>query len=262
MHNILLEIIEKKKEDLKIQKKNGGVTLAVALEKDDRKGRPYGSFHEAIVSFKNIAIIAELKLASPSAGVLGFKKDILERVMQYEKSGANAISFITEQHYFNGDISFILKIKEKVSIPVLQKDFVIDASQIYEAKQFGSDALLLLARLLDKKTLQEFVMLCQSLDIEPVVEINNAEDLEKAVATTTNIIAVNARNLEDFSINVDGACDLLKRIPDKFIKLGFSGIRSKKEVQQYKTAGVKGILVGTELMKAGNIEEFIRSLHA
>jgi indole-3-glycerol phosphate synthase len=262
MHNILLEIVERKKEDLKIQKKNVGVTLAVTLRKDNRKGRPYRNFRETIISSKNIAIIAEVKIASPNAGVLGSKKDILERVMQYEKAGANAISFITEQHYFHGDISFIPKIKEKVAIPVLQKDFVIDAYQIYEAKQAGSDALLLIARLLNKKTLQKFVNLCQDLDIEPVVEINNAEDLEKAIATTTNIISVNARNLEDFSIDVAGACNLLKKIPDKFIKLGFSGIHGPKEVQQYKDAGVKGVLVGTELMKARRIKEFIRSLYS
>src|SRR5207245_2222000 len=101
------------------------------------------------------------------------------------------ISFITEPHYFHGDISFIPKMKEKVLIPVLQKDFVIDAYQIYQAQQVGSDALLLIARFLDKKTLQEFVGLCLHLGVEPVVEINNEEDFEKAIATTTNIISVN-----------------------------------------------------------------------
>ncbi|HSW88668.1 MAG TPA: indole-3-glycerol phosphate synthase TrpC [Candidatus Saccharimonadales bacterium] len=241
MHNILQDIIEKKKLDL-IEKK-----------------RNYNKFKQNITS-KNIAVIAEIKLASPSAGMLGSEDEIITRAVSYEKAGANAISFITEKHYFKSDISFIPKIKEKISLPILQKDFVVDAYQIYEAKTVDSDALLLIARLLDKKTLQKFVLLCQELGIEPVVEINDAKDLSKAIETNTKIIAVNARNLENFEIDIENACELLKKIPDTFIKLGFSGIQSNKEVKKYQEAGASAILVGTELMKAEDIEAFITKL--
>ncbi len=241
MHNILQDIIEKKKLDL-IEKK-----------------RNYNKFKQNITS-KNIAVIAEIKLASPSAGMLGSEDEIITRAVSYEKAGANAISFITEKHYFKSDISFIPKIKEKISLPILQKDFVIDAYQIYEAKTVDSDALLLIARLLDKKTLQKFVLLCQELGIEPVVEINDAKDLSKAIETNTKIIAVNARNLENFEIDIENACELLKKIPDTFVKLGFSGIQSNQEVKKYQEAGASAILVGTELMKAEDIEAFITKL--
>ncbi len=185
---------------------------------------------------------------------------LVDRAVTYEKSGADAISFITEKKYFKGDTKYITELKIIISLPILQKDFVIDEYQIYEAKKIGSDALLLIVRYLDKKTLQSFVSLCQKLGIEPVVEINSEEDLEKAIATETNIIAVNARNLEDFTIDLERACDLLKKIPGNFIKLGFSGIHSAKEVEKYKDAGARGVLVGTELMKAGNVGKFLTSL--
>jgi len=241
MHNILLKIIEKKKLELS-QNKNNLL------------------FKEKILSAKNIGLIAEVKFASPTNPNLGSKEKLLDRVKKYEKGGADAISIITEKYFFKGDVKSIELVREQIKLPVLQKDFVIDKRQIYQAKEVGSDALLLIARLVDKKTLQSFVELCFELDIEPVVEMNNEEDLKKTLATKTNIIAVNARNLENFKIDIDAACKLIKKIPNKYIKLGFSGINSKKEVIKYKNAGARGVLVGTSLMKTENIKEFIERL--
>ena len=209
---------------------------------------------------KKIGLIAEVKFASPTNPHLGSPDDLLQRVEQYDQAGAGAISFITEKHYFKGDTRFIPQIKKAVDLPILQKDFIIDEQQIYEAKQIGSDALLLIARLVDKETLKQFVDLCLELHVEPVVEINSDDDLKKAVATKTNIIAVNARDLETFEIDVKKACLLMRKIPDRFIKLGFSGIQSVKEVLQYKNAGANGVLVGTSLMQAKDIKMFVKSL--
>lgn len=270
MHTILNDIIEKKKLDLIEEKKKislsslratclpAGKLAKQSLLIESSLRLPRRSF----LSLRNdgIFIIGEIKLASPTEKFLGKKEDIITRAIAYQDAGVDAISFITEKHYFNSDISFIPKIKEKVSLPILQKDFVIDAYQIYQAKKVGSDALLLIARLVDSETLKNFVLLCQKLEIEPVVEINTEEDLEKAIATNTKIIAVNARNLETFNVDVAGACDLLKKIPDRFFKLAFSGVKSSSGVKKYQDAGAQGVLVGTELMKAENIEEFISSL--
>ena len=209
---------------------------------------------------KKVGLIAEIKFASPTNPDLGQKSELFERAKQYELSGADAISIITEKHFFNGDVSLVSQIKKQVTIPVLQKDFVIDTQQIYEAKEIGSDALLLIARLVDTKTLIKFVKHCFAEGIEPVVEINNEEDLKKAVATDTNIIAVNARDLETFIINIPDACLLIKKIPNRFIKLGFSGIHSSSEVLQYTKAGAKGVLVGTSLMKTNDINSFLDGL--
>jgi indole-3-glycerol phosphate synthase len=257
MHNILLEIIEKKRTDLAEQKVK---TPLADLQKHIKEKTGESNFYAAMTKRTTIALIAEIKLASPTIPNLGSETEIFQRAAIYETAGADAISFITEKHYFKGDPGYIHKLKSTVSIPVLQKDFVIDHYQIYEAASIGSDALLLIARLVDGETLQSFVTCAQSLGIEPVVEINNKEDLDKAVQTTTRIIAVNARDLSTFSIDIKNACKLLEQIPDTYTKLGFSGIKTNQEVMQYKAAGANGVLVGTNLMRANNISEYMQQL--
>ena len=249
--NFLEEIVRLKKSDL--------ISNTQKISLSDKQSNV--SFLEL---FKNnrrkTVLIAEIKFASPTKPQLGSSKDLLKRAKEYENAGADAISVITEKHFFKGDVSFVSRVKEAVRIPVLQKDFVIDRMQILEAKQIGSDALLLIARLVDTKTLQRFVDLCFEMGIEPVVEIASDEDLAKAVATRTNIFAVNARNLETFAISVSSACSLIKKISGNSVKLGFSGIHSEKEIALYKAAGVDGVLIGTDLMQTNNILNFINNL--
>jgi len=256
--NFLEEIIERKKEELADFVIPSEVEGSHPTEK--KNGMRFFDSLSVAQNDKNIALIAEVKFASPTSPELGSSDELLERVKAYEKAGADAISIITEKHFFKGDVSLVTKVKKAVNIPVLQKDFVIDEKQIYEAKEIGSDALLLIARLIDGETLKKFVALCFELGIEPVVEVNSEEDLEKAVKTKTNIIAVNARDLETFVIDVEKVCELIKKIPDKFIKLGFSGINSSKEVTQYKNSGAQGVLIGTSLMKTKNIDSLMKNL--
>ncbi len=208
----------------------------------------------------DIGLIAEIKLASPSAGKLGKREDMIRRIKMYELGRADALSLVVAKERFGGDAGMIEEAKKITHLPILAKDFIIDPYQIYEAKVNGASAILLIVKLVSKKTLIKFVDLCQKIGIEPIVEINDEKDLEKAVATTTAIIAVNARNLQTFAINVDQACRLMDKIPDRFIKLGFSGINSSNEVKKYQGAGAKGVLVGTSLMKAKNTKEFLMSL--
>src|SRR3989344_3114176 len=244
MHNTLQKIIAKTKEEVEKRKK-----------KEKR-------FQKAMLSPKKgkLALIAEIKLASPSEPYLGSENDLIERAKAYEEAGADAVSIVTEKHFFKGDPLFVVKIKESVGIPVLQKDFVVDEYQIYEAKKLGADALLLIARLVDKKALKHFVKLCFAEGIDPVVEVHNAEDLERALATPTSIIAVNARDLDTMDVSIDRACELLGKVPEQFIKLGFSGIKTKEDVEKYKEVEVSGVLVGTALMKTQNIQEFLGGL--
>lgn len=253
--NFLKEIVEIKRRDISLKTRNISVSEYQSFRKSDSQ-----RFLKIFGENRKIGLIAEVKFASPTNPYLGSSKELIERVKQYEKAGADAISVITEKHFFKGDVSFVSKVKKHISLPVLQKDFVIDPYQIYEAAKNGSDALLLIARLVDATVLTKFVELCFLLGIEPVVEVNSEEDLAKAVVTKTNIVAVNARDLETFVIDVSKACVLIKKIPDRFIKLGFSGIKSAEEVRVYHEAGANGVLVGTSLMKANNIKEFIKNL--
>lgn len=242
MHNILIKIIEQTKKDLTARKTKSPVV---------------GMFK----SHKGTAIIAEIKLASPTTPDLGSVNDVTPRAREYQRGGAAMISVVTEKHFFKGDPAFIRQIKRAgVTLPVLQKDFVIDALQIVEAKQSGADAILLIAKILRRKQLKQFVGLAKTLGIEPVVEINDEVDLDNALAANPAIIAVNARDLETFEVNVDRACELLNKIPNEYIKLGFSGISSRKEVEKYEKAGAKGVLVGTSLMKSEDREAFLKEL--
>ena len=157
MHNILLEIIEKKKQDLLEQRQQISVQ---ALKENTENFFSEDLFKKNIVNAQGVALIAEIKFASPTNPHLGSSSDLLERVKQYEHAGADAISVITEKHFFKGDPAFVTQVKKIVTLPVLQKDFVIDACQIYQARAIGSDALLLIARLVDGETLKQFVVLC------------------------------------------------------------------------------------------------------
>ncbi len=255
------QVIKKKEEDLRGQMKRVpfNVILNSIQDLNVQKERFRNKF--GMTGRKGVAIIGEIKFATPTNPNLGSPSELLERASAYEKAGADAISIITEKHFFKGDISFVGFVKKSVKIPVLQKDFVIDEYQIYEAKTAGADALLLIARLVDKKTLKRFVQLCFAEGIEPIVEVYNEDDLKKAIATKTLFIAVNARDLRDaFTIDVAKACKFMEKIPNRFIKLGFSGIHSAGEVQNYVKAGARGVLVGTSLMEAKNIDEFLGGL--
>lgn len=259
MNQILKQITSKTKEDLQGKKR---VLAFDELKKQVKRTNKNNLFYNSIIkSVNDPAVIAEVKLKAPSTGKLGSPVDLIKKVIQYREAGADAISIITEPHFFGGNSDFIGKAKESVDLPVLQKDFVIDEYQIYEAGKIGSDALLLIARLTDSETLSHFVKVVKNLGIEPVVEIYSGEDLEKAVKTETKFIAVNARDLDTFEINVNKACGLLKKIPPGFIKLGFSGVKSSAEVNLYRNAGARGILIGTALMKANNIKEISKISH-
>lgn len=209
---------------------------------------------------KRIGLIAEIKLASPSAGEIENAENLLKIAAEYQWGGADAISVITEKYFFKGDVNFINQVKEKTGLPVLQKDFVVDPYQIYESRANGADALLLIAKIISPDQLIKFVSLCLEIGIEPVVEINDELDLENVLKTKTRIIAVNARNLDSFEVDVDEACRLLKKIPDRFLRLGFSGVNSEVEVKKYTVAGAKGVLIGTNLIKSKNRKEFLEDL--
>ena len=208
----------------------------------------------------DIGLIAEIKLASPSNGILGDRNEVTQKIKQYEQGGADAISVVVDKTYFNGDMGLLSQISKVTTLPILCKDFVIDVFQIYEAKIHCADAVLLVAGLLNAKKLKEYVKLVMSLGMEPVVEFSQKNELKKVLESGAMAIAANARDFTDLSVDIDRACRLLELVPDKFVKLGFSGIKSYKDVVKYKNAGAKAVLIGTRLMKEKNIELFIKNI--
>lgn len=259
MHNILQKIIEKKMDNLLNDR------ILVSEEDIAKIAKTISDkhvFYEAIEkSKKKPALIAEIKLASPSKLFFDSPKDVVRRVVSYETSGVDAISVVVEKHFFKGDPVFVSQIKKKVKKPVLMKDFVIDSYQLYQAKQVGADAVLLIAKIVTKERLSQLVRQALLIGLEPVVEINDREDLRKALYTRTAIIAVNARDLVTFAVDVDAACDVLREVPKEYMRFGFSGVQSGVEIEKYREAGADGVLVGTALMETKDIGRFIEELY-
>jgi len=259
MHKKLEEIIARTKEDLAHRK----ARLPLEILKDslvtDEPTRP---FKEAIKHPKkgSMAVIAEVKLASPSTGPLGSSDDIPARVSAYEAGGASALSIVTEKHFFGGDPWYLRIAKSASALPVLEKNFIVNQYQLYEARSAGADAILLIARLLPPSELKALVLESQIIGLEPVVEVYDAEDLKSARATEADIIAVNARNLDTFSVDVVRAAALLASIPPSYVRIGFSGVFSPPEAKAYKDAGADAVLVGTALMQAPDIGKFLEEI--
>lgn len=217
-------------------------------------------FYDAILNAKIPAVIAEIKMKSPSHGTFDEKLSLKERVELYISAGVQAISYVTNETFFGGKPKIVKKIKQLTNIPILQKDFVIDEYQIYEAAINGADALLLISRIIDTSNLVRFVDLCLQYGIEPIVEAYDEADIAKALESSVRIIGVNARDLDTLAMDRVKACDIIKKIPSERIALGFSGISSKMDVNSYIDAGARGVLIGSGFMKAENINEFMRSL--
>lgn len=208
----------------------------------------------------DMALIAEVKLASPTEGNLGDITCTNKIMKAYQQDGADAISVVVDKVHFEGSMKLVTLAKQAVSLPVLCKDFIIDEYQIYEAKMYGADALLLIARILSDVKLHRMVRLVRSLGMEPVVEVSGKNELKKAFKSGAKMIAANARSFSDLSVDTGRACEILKLVPDTFVKLGFSGISSFEDVMKYKNAGAKAMLVGTSLMKTKNIRTVISEL--
>lgn len=261
MPKVLNKIIEATKKEVSLRKK--GIDLQKyyhkVLFKKDKLSHPFLTKIIA-VGLKRLGIIAEIKLASPSAGVIVSEVDLEEKIMDYVEAEVDAISVVTENSFFKGDLSLISQVKFFTEVPILQKDFVIDPYQIYEAKEKGSNALLLIARILGRQELKDFVDICLEVGLDPVVEVNSTQDLENAVSTNAQIIAVNARDLDTLEVDVSGACKIMKRIPDHYMKLGFSGVNSKNEAKLYRAAGASAILIGTKLMKEKDVKGFVKEI--
>lgn len=219
-------------------------------------------FKDAMIKGKRTpSLIAEIKLASPTRLFFEDEKDIVACAKEYQKAGVDAISVVTEKHFFKGDPAFVTHIKKVINTPILMKDFVIDPFQLFEAKRVGADAVLLIAKIVTKQRLAALVLQAFAIGVEPVVEIHDEKDLQKALATKAEIIAVNARDLTTFKVDVDRALLLLQKIPNTYVRLGFSGVSSSKDIMLYKQAGAKGILVGTSLLDAKNVANFIEELY-
>jgi len=207
-----------------------------------------------------IAVIAEIKRASPSLGMINENVDLLQFARKYEDGGASVISILTEPHFFKGDLSYLHLAKKETSLPILQKDFILDPFQIYEGRASGADAILLIAALLDGEQLNDFVDLARNLHMTPLVEIHDGGDLQKICGLDLPLIGVNNRDLRTFEVDLRTTLRLKKEIPSTAKVISESGIKSSQDVRLLKEAGVHGILVGEVLMRSPDPASKIKEL--
>ena len=205
---------------------------------------------ESISKNGPMALIAEIKQASPSAGVIRERADIRRIAGAYQAAGACAISVLTEAHFFHGELSHLQQVKDVVSVPVLQKDFIIDPFQIYEGRAAGADAVLLIAAMLASDQLREFAELARNLGLVPLVEVHDEEDLKKISGQDLPLIGINNRNLKTLGVDLEATFRLFGRIRPGTVIISESGIRNREDVKRLQGAGVRGILVGEVLMRA------------
>jgi len=217
-------------------------------------------FLRAFLNKRPMALIAEIKRASPSAGMIRQDADIQGTARKYQAGGASVISVLTEARFFHGALGHMAMVKETVSLPVLQKDFIIDPFQIYEGRIAGADALLLIAEILERGELKEMASLTRVLGMFPLVEVHNEEDLEKIADLGLPLIGINNRNLKTLEVNLENTFRLIEKIPGGTTVISESGIKTGEDVKRLQKAGVKGVLVGEVLMRAADPAAKIREL--
>lgn len=218
----------------------------------DFQGRPQFAFPflRALAKSDSLAFICEVKKASPSKGIIAEEFPYADIAEDYERAGAAAISCLTEPQWFLGADEYLTTIAQRVHVPVLRKDFIVDEYMIYQAKTLGASAVLLIASLLTDDELTRYHALAESLGMSALVEARNGEEIDRAVAAGARIIGVNNRDLRDFSVDFDRARRLRDRIPDSIVYVAESGVATSEDVAAVARAGADTVLVGEALMRA------------
>ncbi|KNB61072.1 indole-3-glycerol phosphate synthase TrpC [Chryseobacterium sp. Hurlbut01] len=253
--NILDTIIERKKQEIQDSKSKISLQQLKDSEFFDRKTY---SLKKTIAS--KSGIITEFKRKSPSKGIINNKVSPLEVVSEYEKFGASAVSILTDQDFFGGSFDDILSVRKSVNIPILRKDFMIDAYQFYEAKSMGADVILLIAACLSPNQVFEFTELAHQLDLEVLLEIHTEEELLH-INKNIDFVGINNRNLKDFKVDLQHSVNLKNQLPYDILSIAESGIYSEEDFKFLKEKGFNGFLMGEYFMKNENpgnkFKEFI-----
>ena len=253
--NILDKIIAAKKEEIAHQKRVIDVNVLKIIPDFNRKCI---SLKANLLKKGSSGIIAEFKQKSPSKGEINISAKVEEVTKDYVAAGASGLSVLTEPKFFGGSQANLVKAREtNPKIPILRKDFMIDTYQIYEAKAYGADVILLIAACLEKEQAEMLAKEAKKLGMEVLMEVHNAEELEK-INDFVDIVGVNNRDLKTFTMDIETSVRLSKLIPDKFVKISESGLDSTKTIHYLRENGFKGFLIGETFMKTENPGEACR----
>jgi len=250
MNDILKKIVIQKQQEIEQAKSTRPVAEVHAAVADAPAVR---SFPAGLRAKQPIALIAEVKKASPSAGIIREDFHPVEIARCYEQHGAACISLLTDQHFFQGELAYLTDIRHNISLPVLRKDFILDTYQVAEARAAGADCILLIAECLTAEQLQILYEATLELGMSALIEIYEEDNLEHSLKLNPEILGVNNRNLRTFKTNLDHSLKLRKQVPETTLFVSESGIRTPLDVQRLMKHGVNAMLVGETLMRAENI---------
>ncbi len=254
---ILNDIIAHKKEELAETKRRTPFSDIKAKASD---AEPTRRITDWLSAGDEIRLIAEVKKASPSKGVIREDFDPVDIAKIYAKSGASCISVLTEQKYFRGKLEYLDQIRKAVGLPLLRKDFIIDEYQIYEARAAGADAVLLIAACLEREQIEDFLGIAGQAGLEVLIEVHTYNELDRALLAGASLVGINNRDLSTFNVSLRTSLDLLKDIPDDRTVVSESGIKTREDVLMLQKAGVDAILVGESLIRAKDIGKKVKEL--
>jgi len=256
MSDFLMEVSEQARQRVEVQKRSVSLDQ---LKLHLKKGDPARSLEKALHRPGRVTLIAELKQASPSAGVIRKEQDIPGRIKAYERGGAAALSILTEENFFHGSPHLLEEARRQTQLPILRKDFIIDPYQILESKTLGADAVLLITGLLPGTLLREFIIQADAVGLEAMVEVHDEAQLAHALQSGARIIGINNRDLRTLRVDRSNAARLLSKAPKKGVTLVIeSGIKASTELPKLKELGAHAVLIGETFMRAEDPESLVK----
>ncbi|MBU1096550.1 MAG: indole-3-glycerol phosphate synthase TrpC [Bacteroidetes bacterium] len=255
--NILNDIIEVKKEEVKYLRRNYSLTRFSDNEFFLKDRIP---FYTKLNNLAEIAIIAEIKKASPSKGIIRTDFNHLKIADIYLNNEVNAISILTDKTFFQGSISYLNDIAMIKTVPLLRKDFIIDEYQVYEAKANGADIILLITEALSSQQIKELTEAAFENDLEVLLELHSSDQIDKIDFSLNKIIGINNRNLDSFIVDLNSTINLSALIPSETILISESGITKREDIELIKQANTKAVLVGEHFMKSTSIEDSVKQM--
>jgi len=250
MSDILQRILARKREEIDDRRARVSERDLQRRLADAPPVRGFGAALRAKVAAGSAAVIAEIKKASPSKGVMRADFRPAEIAASYAAGGAACLSVLTDVDFFQGADAYLQQARASCALPVLRKDFTVDAYQVYEARALGADCILLIVAALEDRDLRELATLAQSLGLDVLVEVHDGAELDRALATGTTLIGINNRNLRTFDTHLETTLELRDRVPAERLLVTESGIHTRADVAQMRAAGVHAFLVGEAFMRA------------
>jgi indole-3-glycerol phosphate synthase len=258
---MLHDIVAQKKQEVERLYKQ--ISLA-DMERQVAELAPCLSLKQRFVDRKRkVGVIAEVKKASPSKGLIRDSFNPIEIARTYESADVEGMSILTDEKFFQGSLDYLRSIKQALRkpIPLLRKDFIIDPAQLYEARLYGADVVLLIAAILDRDQLRSLADEAKAIGLETLVEVHTAEELTVVLETIQpDLLGVNNRDLKTFQTSLKTTFDLLEGLPDSFVKISESGIHSPEQIERLNAAGIDGVLVGEHFMRKAEVEQAVYEL--